>query len=71
MATRLNWVMVKPSYCCWVCHTRQEAPEFSVEASWLPAGWRRVRRGYAGKVTICDECTKAGRKYQKDEVPSG
>jgi hypothetical protein len=60
-------MQVKPAVCCWVCKTYEKAPGYTVKTGWLPEGWRRTRRGYAGTVTICGDCTEAGRKYQKDE----
>ena len=63
----MKWMQIKPAVCCWVCKTRENAPGYTVEAGWLPDGWRRTRRGYAGTVTICGDCAEAGRKYQRDE----
>ena len=63
-ALRLQWAQVKPAACCWVCHAREDAPYYTVKDDWLPEVWRRTRRGYAGPVAICGECTAAGRKYQ-------
>ena len=59
-----KWMQVKPAVCCWVCRAYQEAPGGTVKDDWLPEGWRRTRRGYAGTVTICGDCTGAGRKKE-------
>ena len=61
----LTWQRIKPSVCCWVCKAYEHAPEWEVPDSWMPPGWRRTRRGFAGTVTICPECTKRGRPYQR------
>ena len=64
----MEWVFVKPSVCCFICRKRQHAEEERVQFDWLPKGWRRVRRGFAGRVCICDDCNRAGRKHQRDIV---
>lgn len=58
----MTWAkMIKPAVSCWVCNAWEAAPTFTVESAWLPEGWRRTRRGFAGVVCICKACNEAGR----------
>lgn len=60
----VTFMQIRPAVCCWVCHAREQAGQLQVPSDWLPEGWRRVRRGYAGRVTICMACTTQGRHYR-------
>ena len=61
---RVEWTWCKPVVRCWVCQAYERAPSYPLPRGWLPEGWRLTRRGYAGPVAICGECTAAGRKYR-------
>jgi len=52
----MKWMKIRPMWKCCECHTTTHAPDYTIEDTYVPPGWKKVWRGFRGWDWVCPSC---------------